>query len=261
LSHNRGPGANLQGHPVKPAKEYRKHVYWLTPSEAGLLARIMEAGGIRISKARGVVCTPLDERNRIAVVEPPVWSETCARPGSWYRRSDRNGLHLVISSFELEEFHHRKAALLTASDLSRPAWATREEKEEMIRDPAFKRLIPPEWEKVTEIERKLYLRWAARLGSDITDYAFLQLTHSANHANFLKPRFTVRVDGCEVPYSIDISAHVCSCCLELFQILGREHPKKLVTPCPGAVVFARLMPDRFLLVEKPAAGEVKACGS
>jgi hypothetical protein len=36
----------------------------------------------------------------------------------------------------------------------------------------------------------------------------------------------------------------------LFQILGAEHKKKLVAPCPGAAIFARLEPDKFLLVEK-----------
>jgi len=44
--------------------------------------------------------------------------------------------------------------------------------------------------------------------------------------------------------------HVCSCCLELFQVLGREHRKKLVMPCPGAVLFGRLEPNRFLLAER-----------
>lgn len=246
---------------MKPPQEYRKHVYWLTPEEAALLILNMDKHGIKVSRARGVVCTPLDERNRISVVDPSVWSESCARPGSWYRASDQNGSHLVVSSFELEEWRHRKAALLTITDFEPPALATPEEKEEMVRDPGFQRLVPSEWGSVTELERKLYLRWAARLGSGVKEYAYLQLTHSANHANFLKPRFTVRIGEDEVPYSIDQSAHVCSCCLELFQILGREHARKLVTPCPGAVVFARLQPDRYLLVEKPTSIDSEARAS
>lgn len=246
---------------MKPPREYRKHVYWLTPAEADLLVRKMEASGIRVAKARGVVCTPLDERNRIGLVSPEVWSDTCARPGSWYRASDRCGLHLAVSSFDLGELRHRKAAVLTAAEFVPPAVPTPEEKEEMVRDPGFQSLLPREWGAVTETEKKLYLRWAGRLGSDVKEYAFLFLTQTANHANFLNPRFFVRMEGREVPYSVDMSAHVCSCCLELFQILGREHSRKLVVPCPGAVIFARLQPNRYLLVEKPAADEAVECVS
>lgn len=243
---------------MKPPAEYRKHVYWLTPEEAALLVRGLEQKGVRVSRARGVVCTPLDERNRISLVVPSVWGENCARPGSWYRASDLNGFHLVVSSFDLEGWRRRKAALITGSGAAPVAAATTEEKWELIRDPGFKRLAPPEWGRVTEIERKLYLRWAARLGSDVKDFSFLQLTHSANHANFVNPRFTVRVGGEDVACSIDRSAHVCSCCLELFQVLGRAHERKLVVPCPGAVVFAGLRQDGFLLVEKPGSGDAKA---
>jgi hypothetical protein len=39
--------------------------------------------------------------------------------------------------------------------------------------------------------------------------------------------------------------------VELFQVLGGDYRKKMVAPCPGATIFARLKPDRYLLVEKP----------
>jgi hypothetical protein len=94
------------------------------------------------------------------------------------------------------------------------------------------------------------MRWARRLGADLKDYDVLHLSHTANHANFVKPRFFVRENQGIIPYSIDRSAHICSCCLELFQILGDQFPKKLVGPCPGASLFARLKPDQYLLVEK-----------
>jgi hypothetical protein len=254
LSHNPVRERDSPRKFVKPPSEYRKYVYWLTPEEATLLVRNSDRCGVRISRAKGVVCTPLDERNRISIVAPSVWSETCARPGSWYRRSDRNGLYLAVSSSELQEFGHRKVALLTPAEFTPPEKPTPDEKEELIRDPDFRSLVPPEWDDVTELEKKLYLRWAGRLGSNVNEYAFLHLTQTANHANFLKPRFTVRIDADVVPYSIDVSAHVCSSCLELFQVLGREHARKLVVPCPGAVLFARLQPDRYLLVEKPTGG-------
>jgi hypothetical protein len=63
----------------------------------------------------------------------------------------------------------------------------------------------------------------------------------------------VEDDAGIIPYSIDRSAHLCSCCVELFQVLGAEFQRKLVAPCPGATIFARLKPDRYLLVEKAPA--------
>jgi hypothetical protein len=88
------------------------------------------------------------------------------------------------------------------------------------------------------------------MGQDVKDYDFLYLSHTANHANFIKPQFFIQDSEEIVPYSIDKSAHLCSCCIELFGVLGGEYKKKLVSPCPGATIFARLEPDRYLLVEK-----------
>jgi hypothetical protein len=84
----------------------------------------------------------------------------------------------------------------------------------------------------------------------VEDYDFLYLSHTANHANFIKPHFFIQENQSIIPYSIDRSAHLCSCCLELFQVLGTQYQKKLVAPCPGATIFARLKPNRYLLVKK-----------
>jgi len=236
---------------MKPTGEYKKHVYWLAPEEAEQLHGDLKGRGIRVSIAKGVVCTPLDEMNRISIVPAHVWNETCARPGSWYRKSGRNGLSLVVSSFDVESIRRRKAAVITRSDFVPPRGATLQEKKEMTRESDFESLIPHEWGLVSEREQRIYLRWAARLGSDVKEYSFLFLTHTANHANFINPRFFLEHNGYRVPYSIDVSAHICSCCLELFQVLGSQHRRKLVRPCPGAVIFARLKPNGYLLVESP----------
>jgi hypothetical protein len=232
-------------------KNYVKHVYWLTGEEDVRLRRKMDGSNIRLRSAKGVVCTPLDEINKISRVPPEIWNQHCARQGSWYRASEKNGLYLIVSSFELEDFRNRRAAKITKSDFSPPGFADEEEKREMIRDPGFIRKTPPEWGSISEAEKRIYLRWAKRLGSDVEEYDFLFLSHTANHANFMKPRFFLRESDTIIPYSIDRSAHLCSCCLELFQILGEEYPKKLVSPCPGATIFARLAQDEYLLVERP----------
>ncbi|MBN2126092.1 MAG: hypothetical protein JW821_17470 [Deltaproteobacteria bacterium] len=236
---------------MKPPEQYRKHIYWLREEEAISLQGELKERGQAARIARGVVCTPLDERNRISIVPPSVWGETCSRQGSWYRQSDRNPLFLVVSSFGLDSFEEKKEAVITRSDFQPLRQATAEEKAMLVQDPDFAKCIPPEWNRVGEIEKKTYLRWAAKFGSHTTEYDFLFLSHTANHANFLRPRFYIEDQKGPIPYSIDRTAHLCSCCLELFQVLGREHVRKLVRPCPGAALFSRLQPDRYLLVEKP----------
>ena len=229
---------------------YIKHIYWLTKDEEARLQDEMKARGVRIRPAKGVVCTPLDEINKISSVAPEVWNDTCARQGSWYRASDKNGLYLVISSFELEGYENEKAATITQSSFDPPRLARSEEKKKMINNSDFMKQVPSEWRTVREIEKRIYLRWAGRLGSDVEDYDFLYLSHTANHANFIKPHFFIQENQNIIPYSIDRSAHLCSCCLELFQVLGSQYRKKLVAPCPGASIFARLKPNCYLSVEK-----------
>lgn len=230
---------------------YCKHVYWIDPQEADRLKKTLESRGTKIKSAKGVVCTPLDEINKVSLVAPEVWDETCARQGSWYRASDKNGLHLVISSFEIEDIAQKKAATIRLCSFQPPRLADAETKREMTEDPRFLERVPDRWQNVSELEKRVYLRWANRLGSEVEEFDFLYLTQTANHANFIEPRFYVVEDGEVIPYSIDRSAHLCSCCLELFQVIGGEYRKKLVAPCPGATIFARLKPDEYLLVEKP----------
>ena len=235
---------------TNPKTPYIKHIYWLTEEEEARLRQALKDRGIKMKSAKGIVCTPLDQINKISSVAPGVWGETCSRQGSWYRSSDKNGLYLIISSFELEDYGDQKAATITRSVFVPPRRASLEEKEIMTQHPDFQRRIPSQWPEVGETEKRIYLRWARRLGSNAEDYESLYLTHTANHANFIKPRLFVTQNGQVVPYSIDQSAHLCSSCVELFQVLGSRFTRKLVAPCPGATIFARLKPDQYLLVEK-----------
>ena len=205
---------------------------------------------IGLKSGKAVVCPGLDEISKIISVSPDVWDGTCHRQGSWYKKSEKNGRYLIISSFELEGFEHYREAVITRSDFLLPRPATREEKGEMVDDEEFKSLIPQEWHVISDLEKRIWMRWTRRLGSE-QDWDTLFLTHIATHANFIKPRFFIESDGQIIPYSIDRSANLCSCCLELFQVIGTAWRKKLVAPCAGAVIFSRLPKDRYLLVERP----------
>lgn len=229
---------------------YCKYVYWMTEDESNALRDEMASQQIKVKTAKGIVCTPLDIINKISIVPPEVWNDTCGRQGSWYRTSDKNGLYLVISSFELENHKARRSARITESDFKPPRLASSEDKRLLFEDNQLRERMPEDWKHVDETEKRIYLRWAKRLGSNVEDYDFLYHSHTANHANFIHPRFFVEENGLKIPYSIDRSAHLCSCCVELFQVLGANFERKFVEPCPGATIFARLKPDRYLLVER-----------
>jgi hypothetical protein len=234
---------------LKKNLTYIKHIYWLTKEEEANLREELATSNIKLKSAKGIVCTPLDAINKITSVAPDIWNDTCNRQGSWYRTSEKNGMYLVVSSFELTNYGDHKAAVITESDFIPPRLASLEDKNILVQDELIKRRIPEEWLHPRESEKKIYLRWARRLGSDVQDYNFLYLSHTANHANFIDPHFFISIGEEIVPYSIDRSAHLCSCCVELFQVLGSQYKKKMVVPCPGATIFARLKPDRYLLVE------------
>lgn len=208
------------------------------------------AQGLKVKAARGVVCSPLDPRSRIMTVAPEVWAETCKRQGTWYRTSDKAGLHLVVSPWELKGLAPRPSLVLTLSDFSPPRLAEPSDREALLLLPVLKERMPEEWNRSTEMERTIYVRWAQRFGSKIRDFDVLHRMHTANHANFMEPRLWVGTSEGRVPYSIDRTAHLCSSCLEIYGVLGGAYPRRLVAPCPGAVVFARLPADRYLLVEE-----------
>jgi len=236
---------------AKSRGPYKKHVYWLTKEEQLQLENILKGQNIKLKHAKGVVCTPLDRINKITSVSPEVWNGSCDRQGSWYRTSNKNGLYLIVSAFELKGFEDRKAAVITESDFVPPRTASVAEKELLMGGPQFQRRMPSRWGQVGVKEEKIALRWAKRLGSSLKEYPELYLTQTANHANFITPAFFIETSDGIIPYSIDRSAHLCSCCVELFQVLGEKFKNKLVLPCPGAAIFARLKPNRYLLVEKP----------
>jgi hypothetical protein len=235
---------------TKPNDIFIKHIYWLKKDEEARLREELAGQDIEMVSVKGVVCRPLDGVDQISSVAPEIWNQTCARQGSWYRASDKNGLYLVISSFELEGYVDKKAATITESDFDPPRLARPEEKEAMIDDLQFARQVPPEWREANDTEKRIFLRWARRLGSEAEHFEDLHMSHTANHANFIRPRFFIKDKEEMIPYSIDRTAHLCSCCLELFQVLGTQHKKKLVAPCPGATIFGRRKPNRYILVEK-----------
>lgn len=229
---------------------YIKYVYWIEErAEPHLREILRDRVNIRLKYPKGVMCLALDKRYKVGCVTPEVWSQKCKRQGTWYYNSSNKGKLLIISSFKILGFDDMLECIIRESPFTPPRYATYEEKIRLAGNPSYKRLTPINWNDVSDVEKKWFIRFARRLGSTVEDFEYLFLTHNANHSNFIEPQLVISEGGLQIPYSIDISAHLCSCCLELFQIIGGFHRKKYVLPCPGAVHFGGLSPRHYLEVE------------
>ena len=74
------------------------------------------------------------------------------------------------------------------------------------------------------------------------------VAHKANHANFLARRYTTRLDGEDVAYSVTENAGVCSSCAEVFNVVA-DGSRKLVRSCPGSVIFGGAPRDIYVDVK------------
>jgi hypothetical protein len=120
---------------------------------------------------------------------------------------------------------------------------------ELARSRSFQQAMPCSWSKPDIVEKEFYQKWFERHHiNESFDFEKILMSHSANHANFIDPKFFNDLNGSKAPYSIADSTHVCSSCLEFFNILGNQWPAKYVVPCVGAVQFAKLPIDKYLKV-------------
>jgi len=162
---------------------------------------------------------------------------------------------LLVSS---EPLHHEALipnTTITMSDFEPPSIAKEESLHKLLLLPEYARRVPAEWGDMDARERKRWKVMLDKVGLKIDIDELLRI-HSANHANFLRPLFSAQRDGETIPYSIEASEKLCSCCLELYNIIGEQFPTKLVRPCLGALFFARMERDRYYEVrnagsEKP----------
>jgi hypothetical protein len=225
-------------------KDYVKYTYWLEPDQAARFEKEIKSGGRRLRRARGVVCASLDPISSMTLIAPEVWNETCKRQGAWYRKSARYGRWLLVSPVPVQHTACTPNTIIRRSSFQSPGPASEEERARLLESRIYREQVPAEWPYMDASERKRWKVLFSKLKKEV-DLNLLIEIHSANHANFLDPLFYLEEDGLTVPYSIDSSHLLCSCCLELYNVIGARFRKKLVRPCVGAVYFARLEADRF----------------
>ena len=229
---------------------YQKYVCWLEESEFLSLRDALRVKDIEMYEAKKAVCVPLARGVEIGFVPPDAWQryELCKRQMSWYQVSSRAGQTLVVSSFELDEYGLRPEAIIKQGKFRPPSLPDEDEKKSMRNLQGYQRAKPKEWENIEAQDPALLDRWLKIMGVRGISYKEIFITHCANHANFIEPVYFINNEKGIIPYSIAKTSYICSACLEFYNIIGSDFKKKMVVPCPGAVLFAGLTVNRYLEV-------------
>ncbi|HUL30663.1 MAG TPA: hypothetical protein VLZ03_09445 [Thermodesulfobacteriota bacterium] len=229
--------------------EYRKFCYWTDLHGLKLARRNVEKRGIELSDEARIPCRVLRASTEIACVAPLAWNGFCKRRTSWYRKSAKSDKFLIVSDHLLDYPGLGNPIILTESGFKPDRIPSPQEIPLLIQSEEYQKKKPREWDNRDPLEKDFYQRWFERNKiNEPFDFDKILTSHSANHSNFLDPRFFINLNGSIVPYSISDSIHVCSSCLEFFNILGEQWRVKYVVPCIGAVQFAHLPMDRYFEV-------------
>lgn len=228
-------------------KEYKKYTYWFRQKEFCDLEDRWEKKGLKLVEAKNAACDPLSKEIEIGFVPLEAWGKNpfCKRPSSWYQASPFAGRILVISSFDLQEYHVTPETLIRESRFRPPILPNREEKLRLVDREHYQQSKPGEWEDIDAEGPELHNQWLKAIGLRGVSFEELFITHRANHANFIEPAYFIFEESRVVPYSIDKTSYICSACLEFFNIIGADFKKKYVVPCPGAVLYAGMITNRY----------------
>jgi hypothetical protein len=232
-------------------------VYWFPASEPAQVETLLKPGGLEVTEIKKAVCLPLSRRVEVGLVSPAAWEtyDLCRRQFSWYRQSPRAGQTLVVSSRLLPDIAPAPDVIIRNGSFRPPRLPTPEEQQALMARASYREARPEEWEKIGAVDREEQTRWLKVMGLQGTTFEELFVGHCANHANFIEPVYRVLEEGRPVPYSLGKTRTVCSACLEFYNIIGSSFQKKYVVPCPGAVLFAGMVPNHYYEVVCPGGGK------
>jgi hypothetical protein len=229
--------------------EYKKFCYWVDLSRLRNVKNTLAERGIELSDEARVPCRVLRASKEMVFLAPQAWNGFCKRRTSWYWKSKMREKFLIVSNSPIEVSGLESPITVSESNFTPDRRPNSDEIFQLLQSKEYQRRKPSEWDKPDPEEREFYQRWFERRGANEPfDFDRILTSHSANHANFIDPKFVVEINGQKIPYSISDSIHVCSSCLEFFNILGENWTVKYVVPCIGAVQFAHLPMDRYFEV-------------
>jgi len=229
---------------------YKKFCYWINHGELEIIKGKIQQKGLQLTNETRIPCRVLRKSIEIGMIFPQAWKAFCERRTSWYWTSKKVGNLLMVANHPLDLPDFEEAIMISESNFKPDRYPPYEEMVRLMESEAYQKGKPPVWDSPNPAEKDIYQRWFNRYGANTPfDFKNILLLHSANHANFLDPKYFITVDGKQFPYSIADSLHTCSSCLEFFDILGDQWSTKYVVPCIGAVQFAHLPMDHYLRVE------------
>jgi hypothetical protein len=226
-----------------------RYIAWLSAQDAGKLREKLKAQAVKVHDIGGKPCKALRPSKGVSFVAPEIWDADCKRQGLWYHESKKAGLLLVVAPDDLVKYGVETELVVSLTDVKGPRQATAEDVRVLLEEEAFSKLVPEGWSHKSEEGKKKDMAAARRWGSQHSDWDELHRLQTAGHGNYITPRITIEEDGKQVPVPIADTAHSCSACLEFFNILGEAFPKKYVTPCIGAVIYAKMEKDGMYGVE------------
>ncbi len=232
--------------------KYRRFYSWVNHQEFRWVRESLGKRGTEMVGEARIPCRVLRPSVEIGFVAPPAWEGFCKRRTSWFLNSEKAKKFLIISNRPLDLPNFKSWSTMAESNFRPDRFPTPEEIVQLIQSKEYQNEKPSGWDKPDPAEKDFYRRWFERHGiNEPFDFEKILMIHSANHANFLNPNFFIIKGSTKVPYSIADSIHVCSSCLEFFNILGSRWALKYVVPCIGAVLFAHLPADQYLEVMTP----------
>lgn len=235
--------------------KYKKYYLWMDSQEFRRFRKGHEKERTLLVEESRIPCRVLRPSSDIGVVLPSAWDGFCKRRTSWYPQSEKAGEYLIVSGSLQLIPDSEDPIVIMDSDFTLNRLPTFEDIASLVESEEYRKRKPLEWDRPDTSEKDFYQRWFERCKSNEPfEFGKILLSHSANHANFLDPRYFVITNGVKAPYSIADSIHVCSSCLEFFNILGGQWPVKYVVPCIGAVLFAHLPMDHYFKVEIQSRG-------
>jgi hypothetical protein len=229
---------------------HKKYCYWVDHHEFKRVRESLEKRGTPLIQETRIPCRVLRPSIEIGFVAPPAWEGFCRRRTSWYWRSEKAEKFLIVSHTPLDLTHFADQSNVSESNFKPDPLPDPEEIVPLIQSEEYQKEKPSLWDEPDPVEKDMYQRWFEHHRiTEPFDFERILMIHSANHANFLQPKFFVTASGTKAPYSISDSLHVCSSCLEFFDILGNQWSIKYVVPCIGAVQFAHLPMNQYFKVE------------
>lgn len=237
---------------MKNDTQYRKYIYWVPHSDFTRLGDDLKSTDFKLAPVAKTSCETLKAKNKtVRYASPEIFNGLCKRQGSWYRESDKAGSYLVVSEEKLPAAYDRYLdARIIGTDFSPQSLPDQSGIKRLVESQEYQSQRPDDWENKTFKEGLMYKIlftftgfWG--FGDNLKTH---WNNHRANHANFLTHRYTAKIDGENIPYSVTNNDGVCSSCVEFFNLIDQDS-RKMVRACPGSVYFSSVERDKYYDVQ------------